>query len=143
MLYDLRREIDRDRFQVRAAALAKRESVVELTEKVIRTTQQNAYLHLLIGVVALDTGTTLAYCKEVYFKRLVNAPTFVRKVTDAYAGEVETLRSSADLSKEEMSLAIDRFKRWGNENGIFMPEPGDEQRLREIEIEMGRMRGWL
>ena len=53
------------------------------------------------------------------------------------------IRSSADLTKEEMSMAIDRFKRWGAENGIYMPNPGDESLLREIAIEMGRNKAYL
>ena len=62
---------------------------------------------------------------------------------DALAGEVELLRSSADLSKEEMQEAIDRFKRWGAENGFYLPNPGDESLLRSIEIEMARMKNYL
>lgn len=53
------------------------------------------------------------------------------------------LRSSKDLTKEEMSTAIDRFKRWASEQGIYIPEPEDTERLREIEVEMGRMQRWL
>ena len=53
------------------------------------------------------------------------------------------IRSSADLSVEEMRIAIDKFKRWGAENGIYIPSPEDTARLRDIEIEMGRMRQYL
>lgn len=143
MLFDLRKEIDRQRFAARAKEMLRREAVVELTEKRQRTLSQNAYLHLIIGVVAMETGTALDYAKEVYFKRLCNRDLFIVAKTDRLAGEVEVLRSSADLTKEEMSLAIDRFKRWAAENGMYLPEPGDEALLREIEIEMGRMKGYL
>ena len=44
---------------------------------------------------------------------------------------------------EETSLAIDRFKRWGREQGWVMPDPCDEQLLKEIEIMMGRYRQYL
>lgn len=47
------------------------------------------------------------------------------------------------VTVEEMRVAIDRFQRWAAENGIYIPEPGDEERLRDIEIEMGRLRQWL
>jgi hypothetical protein len=79
----------------------------------------------------------------MYFKRLVNRDLFISTRVDRYAGEVEVIRSSADLTKEEMSMAIDRFKRWGSENGIYMPNPGDESLLREIAIEMGRQKAYI
>mgnify|MGYP002519981192 CR=1 FL=1 len=143
MTYDLSKELDRQRFQARAAILAKRGAAVELSERAFRSRNQNNYLHLLIGVVAMETGTTLPYCKEVYFKRLANKDLFVSVRRDQYAGEVEILRSSTDLTKEEMSLAIDRFKRWAYEQGIAIPEQGDDELLKEAMIEMGRNRAYI
>lgn len=143
MQYDLSRELDIERFVTRANALLQKRCVVDLTEKTIRTPNQNRYLHLLIGIVAMETGVTLDYAKREYFKRLVNKDLFVVKVKDRFAGEVDTIRSSADLNKEEMSMAIDRFKRWGAENGWYLPNPDDESLLKEIEIEMGRLKMYL
>lgn len=91
----------------------------------------------------MDTGNDLQYVKTWYFKRLVNRDIFIVRREDKYCGVVETERSTAELTKEETSIAIDRFKRWGNENGFYMPEPGDEQLCRLIEIEMGRQQKWL
>ena len=91
----------------------------------------------------MDTGVGLEYAKREYFKRLVNRDIFIIKKSDRFAGEVEDLRSSADLTIEEMSMAIDRFKRWGAENGFYMPNPEDTARLRDIEIEMGRLKMYL
>lgn len=143
MLYNLATELDRQRYQAKSELLLKRGAVVELTEKMQRTRAQNSYLHLLIGVVAMETGNTLQYCKDVYFKRIANPGLFIERHKDALVGEVELLRSSADLSKEEMQEAIDRFKRWGAENGFYLPNPGDESLLRSIEIEMARMKNYL
>lgn len=42
-----------------------------------------------------------------------------------------------------MALSIDRFKRWANENGIYLPEPGDTALLLDIEMQMGRMKNYL
>ena len=143
MQYDLTSDFQRKAFLSRVDNLLEKGAVVELTEKTFRSKQQNNYLHLLIGVVALDTGNTLEYCKEWYFKRLCNSDLFITTRTDKYAGQVEVIRSSADLTREEMSMAIDRFKRWGSQNGMYMPNPGDESLLREIAIEMGRMKSYL
>ena len=143
MQYDLANQLQRNHFETRCKALLDKGCVVDLAERTFRSRNQNSYLHLLIGVVAMETGNTLAYCKEWYFKRLCNKDLFVITKSDRYAGQVELVRSSADLTQEEMSMAIDRFKRWGSENGIYMPSPGDESLLREIAIEMGRNKAYL
>lgn len=143
MIYDLSRDIDRSRFEARAAALMRKRAVVDLSERTGRTKAQNRYLHALLGALAMETGATLQYAKEWYFKRLVNPELFEVKRNDPYLGEVTELRSSADLSVEEMARAVDRLKRWAAQEGIWLPEPGDEERLKEIEIEMARMSGWI
>ena len=143
MQYNLATELDQERFVNRANALLNKGVVVELTEKTFRSPNQNRYLHLLIGIIAMDTGVGLEYAKREYFKKLVNRDIFVIKKSDRSAGEVEDLRSSADLTIEEMSMAIDRFKRWGAENGFYMPNPEDTALLKEIEIEMGRLKMYL
>lgn len=143
MQYNLNNPLDRERFKVRCNTLYQKEVVVELTEKTFRTPNQNRYLHLIIGVIAMETGVGLEYAKREYFKRLCNKDLFCVVKMDRFSGEVETLRSSADLTKEEMSMAIDRFKRWASEQGFYLPAPGDEELLRQIEIEMGRNRQYL
>lgn len=143
MQYDLSNEFQRKAFAEKCNSFLANKKVVELVCKQFRTRNQNSYLHLLIGVVAMETGNTLAYTKDVYFKRLCNQDLFLITKDDKLAGRVEILRSSADLTTEEMSTAIDRFKRWGAENGIYMPSPEDVSLLRDIEIEMGRNKQYL
>lgn len=144
MTYNLSSELDRGKFQARAEALLKKGAIVSLEEKTVRSLSQNAYLHLLIGVVAMEVGTSLEDAKTTYFKRICNRELFETSFKDKLLGETRTtLRSSASLSKEEMSTAIDRFKRWAAEQGIYMPEPGDEQLLAIIRYEMDKMKQYL
>ena len=143
MTYDLANTRHLAQFRTRVSAMEERGATVELREITGRTKAQNRYLHLILGVVAMDTGNTLAYTKEIYFKRLVNPDIFVQEVNDLYVGKVQTVRSSAELSVETMSTAIDRFKRWAADNGIYIPEQEDAERLRDIELEMGRMKSYL
>ena len=143
MQYNLATDLDQERFVNRANVLLQKGVVVELTEKTFRSPNQNRYIHLLIGIIAMETGVGLDYAKREYFKKLVNRDLFVIKRADRFAGEIEDLRSSSDLTIEEMSMAIDRFKRWGHENGFYMPSPEDTERLRDIEIEMGRLKMYL
>lgn len=143
MTYDLSSPLDLQRYKTRDAALRAKGAVVELTEKTGRTRDQNAYLHLVLGAVAVETGVTLEYCKNEYFKKLVNPATFVVRMPDRFLGEVTVLRSSTALTVEEMRNCIDRFKRWAAEQGIYIPDREDTARLRDLEVEMGRMQGWL
>ncbi len=118
-------------------------SVVELTEKAFRTPNQNRYLHLLIGVVAMETGNTLEDVKREYFKRMVNPDIFMSYRTDTRGNSIAVYRSTTAVSKEELSTAIDKFKLWGHQNGIYMPNPDDASMLKQIEIDMGRMKSYL
>lgn len=143
MIYNLSTPLDRERFAARANQQLQKGSVVELTEKTLRSYNQNSYLHLLIGTIAMETGVSLEYAKREYFKKLVNREIFIRKEHDRFSGEIEIIRSSADLSVEEMRVCIDRFRMWAAEQGFYLPSPEDKDRLRDIEIEMGRMRQYL
>ena len=143
MVYDLSSDFQRKAFQARVDNLMEKNAVVELTEKAFRSPNQNRYLHLLIGVVAIETGNTLEDAKKWYFKETCNPDLFHVQHRDKMGNCIDHIRSTAELTKEEMSTAIDRFKRWGAENGIYLPNPGDESLLRDIEIEMGRNRAYL
>lgn len=143
MIYNLSTPLDRERFAARANQQLQKGSVVELIEKTLRSYNQNSYLHLLIGTIAMETGVSLEYAKREYFKKLVNREIFIRKEHDRFSGEIEIIRSSADLSVEEMRISIDRFRMWAAEQGFYLPSPEDRDRLRDIEIEMGRMRQYL
>ena len=143
MLYDLTSEMQRKSFLARIDNLIEKGAVVEMTEKAFRSPNQNRYLHLLIGVVAIATGNTLEDAKTYYFKKVVHPDLFQVYVKDNMGNTIDRLRSTAELTKEEMSMAIDRFKRWGAENGIYMPDSEDIHLLKEIEIEMGRMKSYL
>ena len=143
MVYDLSSDFQRKSFLARMDNLMEKGAVVELTEKAFRSPNQNRYLHLLIGVVAIETGNTLEDAKKWYFKETCNPDLFHVQHRDKMGNCIDHIRSTAELTKEEMSMAIDRFKRWGAENGIYMPNPEDIHLLKEIEIEMGRMKLYL
>lgn len=143
MTYDLSNIRQLDQFHYRTLNLIEKGAKVELRELTGRSKAQNSYLHLVLGVVAMDTGNTLAFTKDVYFKKLVNPDVFCVMKDDRIMGKVQVLRSSRDLTIEEISMCIDRFKRWAADNGIYIPEPEDAERLKDIELEMGRMKSYL
>lgn len=144
MLYDLRNPLDRERFKRRCNALFTKQGIVELSEKTQRSTQQNRYLHLLLGYLAMETGNTMDYAKEVFYKRTANKELFVREKEDDILGRIEYLRSSAELSKEEMTLSIDRLRDWSSQTaGIYLPAANEQEFLASIEYELSKYRQWV
>lgn len=144
MLYDLRNPLDRERFKRRCNALFEKRGIVDLSEKTQRSSQQGKYLHLLIGYLAIETGNSIDYVKEIFYKRTANKELYVREKEDGILGKVEYLRSSADLSKEEMTLSIDRLRDWSSQvAGIYLPAANEQEFLASIEYEMSRYRQWI
>ena len=88
-----------------------------------RTLPQNSYLHLVLGYYGTETGYTLEEAKTKY-KRL-NSDIYVYEKR----GE-KFLRSSADLTKEEMQKSIDRFIQVVEETeGIPLPRADNQDFL--------------
>lgn len=135
MLYDLSDAYQLAEFHKAVARLLEAGAVVELKKKrEARSLSQNAYAHLLIGYFASQYGCGVDEAKVDFFKRAANAVLFERH-TQGRAGT--RLRSSADLSKEEMTLAIDRFKNWSaSVAGIYLPEATDSRFLMHAQREV-------
>ena len=126
MMYDLSNSLELKSFKLRVKKLEESKSMVELTEKKARSLNQNAYCHLAISYFALQIGLPTQEVKEVYFKNYCNHELFVRKRYDKILNvEREYLRSTTELTKEEMSVAIDRFLKFASEQGVYIA-PSDE-----------------
>lgn len=145
MQYDGNNPLHVEQARTRLEHLIKNKKVFELTEKKPkRTNQQNRYLHLLLGFFACQTGNTLEYVKQQYFKRLVNPAIFVREHEDKYLGAIKILRSSVSLDTAEMTTAIERFRNFASaECGIYLPEPNEEHLLQMMELEIERYKNYL
>lgn len=143
MLYNLKDQLSRKRFSTRVKALWDAGAVVELTDKRRRTNQQNRYLHVALGILAMETGNSLESIKSEVFKRKVNPDLFIMEKDDPILGHIQTLRSSRDLDKEEMSKAIDRYLKFCADNGVYIPSPEEEDLLREAEYEIAKIERYL
>lgn len=145
MTYDLTNIIDKERFKRRCNQLYSAGEIVELTaKKKRRTLPQNAYLHLILGWFAMETGNRLEFVKQEYFKRHINPDLFVVEIDDKYLGKAQILRSSRDLDSAEMTTAIERFRNWSSsEAGIYIPSPDEQAFLQAIEIEMLKQREYI
>jgi hypothetical protein len=131
MTYDLSNEYEVRRVLLRLNTLIKKGVLVELKEqRPLRTLSQNSYLHLLLQVFAMEYGCSLDVAKVDYYKRLCNQDLFEVEKVNKQGEVVKDLRSSADLTTEEMAQSIDRFKRFAAEGGIYLP---DADRLHDLQ----------
>lgn len=145
MLYDLSNILDRERYKRRTAELYEKKAIVEVKEKTSRSTSQNRYLHLLLGYLAIETGNTLEYVKEQFYKRAANPGLYLMTKEDKLLGEVAAwTRSSADLTKEEMTVSITRLRDWASQvAGIYLPSADEQGFLQMIELEMSRQQRYI
>ena len=145
MVYDTSNPLDNANFLLRAKKLAESGKIVELTEKKPRRSlPQNKYLHVILAYFGTQTGDTLAWVKERYYKVLINPDIFIRQKDDKFLGKTQYLRSSADLDTAEMSLSIERFRNWASqEAGIYIPSADEAILVQQMEIEIERNKGYL
>ena len=145
MIYNTSNPLDKANFLLRAKKLAESGKVIELTEKKPRRSlPQNKYLHVILAYFGAQTGNTLEWVKQQYYKKLVNPDLFIREKEDKYLGRIKVLRSSADLDTAEMSLSVDRFRNWATqEAGIYIPSADEAILIQQMEIEIERNKEFL
>ena len=152
MIYDLTNPLHRKQFAKRANQLLKQRSrLVDMTNMSQRSSSQNKYLHVIIRILAMETGVSELYAKNKYFKEFANPELFKRFMIDPITKQRhDYLLSSSDLSIDEMSQAIENFRRWSEEQGYYLPDasfdkngnitikPEDEEAYRQAIIETSR-----
>ena len=145
MVYDTSNPLDKANFLLRAKKLAESGKVIELTEKKPRRSlPQNKYLHVLLAYFGTQTGNTLEWVKQQYYKKLVNPDLFIQEKEDRYLGKIKVLRSSADLDTSEFSLSIERFRNWASqEAGIYLPSADEYIIIQQMEIEIERNKDYI
>ena len=142
MKYNLKNDFDKKRFKKRVNFLYGNERIVILQEMTKRTLKQNNYLHLILTAFALETGYTLECVKRNFFKLEVNKDLFLSEERGNF-GTKQALKSTTQITKDNLSIAIDRFKKWSSDNGIYLPEPEDEEYLAHLEIEASRLQRYI
>lgn len=126
MEYNLSKEIDRARFQEKAAYFLMKESKVELVKRrEKRSFNQNAYLHLVLSWLGIEMGLNLEQTKQSIWKQIICPDIFKIKVND-----FDVYKSSSDLNTLEMTQAIDALRNWASiELGCYLPEPHESEIL--------------
>lgn len=121
------------------------EELFEIVRKGRRTLSQNSYLHLLLSYLASQLGYKMEYVKTEYYKKLVNPYIYIYEFYDRVQDKVVSgLRSSKDLTKEEMMISIERLKIWSAEEaGIVLPDAEDKQAIQQAQIEVDKAKLWI
>ena len=143
MIYNLSNPYEQQGFLDHVTKLLEAGAMVELKKKSPkRSLAQNAYLHLILGYFGSEYGASMDEVKVVFFKRECNRDIFERESVNKKGKTVKYLRSSAELTTAEMTLAIERFRNWSASVAqIYLPSPNEEQFLAycEQEIERNKM----
>lgn len=143
MIYDAAIEVEQKRARARLEWLIEHKKRFALTVKTSRhSINQNRYLHLILRCFAVETGYTEEEVKNEIFKKRVNRDLFYegrRKGVVEFDFHVDKWKSAAELDKQEMIIAIDRFRDFASkEAGIYLPDPNDLPLLQEMEREMDK-----
>lgn len=144
MLYDLNNKFQREDFKKRVNELFTKRVTVELTRKFPpRSCPQNKYLHLILSWWASYYGCSKKYAKEYFFKSVCNGDLFVHPAKAKDGTPYNEIRSSADLTTQEMTLAIQRFRDYCAYHGCYIPSPEEREYLLYVEREIDKQQEFL
>lgn len=147
MLFNLNNEFEAQKFKDYCNEQYKKGGIVEVKRKhPQRSMAQNAYCHVVIAYWASEYGCTLEEAKVRFFKELVNPKIFWTELTNRRGVKVRRLRSTSELDKAEMTIAIERFRNWACQNEelpIYIPAPNEQEALVYAMQEIERNKEYL
>lgn len=129
MIFDLGNQNEIDGLKEYLNRQTKKGSTIEINVKSgQRTVDQNKYLHVLLGIIAVEYGESIEYVKKHIYKGIINSDIFTREAKTE-SGEIQKiLRSSSDLSKDEMTKSIDKMKDYAmKEMEVYLPEANEKE----------------
>ena len=135
MIYDLDKDLDREKYKAKVNYLFTKRCKVELTQKrEVRTIKQNRYLHSLFNELSLHTGISPESVKQDVFKRIACKEIFLDN-----SNRFPVYRSTAELDTGEMTIAIEAFRAWSmQELGVYLPSPEEHLLIAQMEEEQQR-----
>jgi len=139
MFYDTRKVFEANQARVKLEALIAKNKVIELKEKrKKRTLPQNAYMHVLFGLYAVETGYTAAEAKTVLKRECAQLMIYEKN------GE-KFLKGTSELSKDECQVFIDWLLKFAAEQGIHLPSSEQEylDNQDNIDIQLDRNQGYI
>lgn len=145
MRFDLSNPYDLPRAREYFQKLVEQRAIVDITKKKEpHTIPQQKYLHLILGWFGVEIGMSLEQVKVDIYKRICNRELFEREHVNKRGKRVTYLRSTNDLTKDEYSLSITRFRNYASvEAEIYLPSSDERQFLSYIEGEMERYKEFI
>lgn len=144
MLYDLTKDFDKERFKKRVNSLYSKSRIVEVKDLTNRSLRQNAYLHTILSFFAYEIGETMQYVKDSYYKRHCNSDLFVVKKFDSRLNqEIQYVKSSSELSKEEMTMSIQRFRDFASQQGVYIPSADEHKYVNDMALIVEQNKNWI
>ena len=132
--YDLEKQLRRQLFIKRVKFFLDNNKFVDMTDLTKRSVNFNSYMHLCLAAYAMYAGYSLNHVKQKIFKVIINPDTFVVQSANTETGEMyEEVRSTKELSTEELLLCMFNLKVHCDKVGFRLPEREDLMYLREIE----------
>ena len=114
MIYDLSISSEAKKANARFNKLLDDENKISLTKRLKkRTLKQNAYLHSLIQLYAIEYGDTLHFCKQDLKLRCP----FMNFKKDGFTYII----SSSGLDTKNLSEWIEWIRNYAGRNGIYLP----------------------
>lgn len=142
--YNTSNPLEKQQFLLRANKLAEGGKVVGLGEKRPQRTQnQNAYLWLILGYWATQTGYTKNEAEAIY--KEINKEVYYI-VKEINGRQITYIRHTYELTTKEMTETIDKFRNWSSMNDacpVYLPAPNESYYFAEMEMEIERMKEYL
>lgn len=118
------------------------ESVEIIERRKLTSYPQKQYLHLIRSWFGLETGYNTEEVEAIY-KIKVNSDIYVRESNPdgKLAKSFKYIRNTADLTTEESSICIERFRNWSQQTcNIYLPSKSEENMLLSINRAMEEYR---
>lgn len=145
MIFNLNNPYEVDKYKEYVNKMFQQKAIVEVKKRLPnRSLAQNAYLHLILGFFACETGYSLEEVKLDYFKKTCNRDLFERKKINRLGYEITCMRSSSELTTGEMTTAIERFRNFSSaQAGIYLPSPSENEFLIHAQQEIERQKEFI
>ena len=116
--------------------LIEQKKTIEVISKTERTPKQNKYFHLILGMVGLEFGYTSDEVNSDF--KIMNSDIFeYEKNGRSY------YKSSSKVTTKEMTIAIERFRKYYAENGFYIPSANEDKMIEHYLKEIENNKQWL
>lgn len=138
MIFDTAIEIDRQKLRQKIDWVVNGKRKIEVLDiRAKRSSNQNDYLHVILGMYAINFGLSLEEAKMDY-KRINSDIYKYEKGGKVY------FRSSSSLNTKEMSESIERFRNYSaKEGGFYLPSAMEGDYLEHGRVEIKKHKQYL